>query len=858
MSLIDKLKGIQEPTEDDKIIAETDRTWKFLRESRRKREYEWYIDEQFYDNNQSLQFNTATKRAEFNNNDRNADKVTINKAFQQVRGVVNFLNAEHPSFSVRPGDDTDGSYIRAKKEKHLADYWYRHLNINAEAKLISTSGAKQGVGWAKVLFNNDATAPTAPFVMPNGDSRDFTYGEVMMTWVDTWEIYPDPMAKDKSRMRYIVQAVVRTVGEIQANEMYQNRDKVTADNILAASKLKQTQIRQNISANANSGGQPNGMDTVLVLEMYRKIYDAESKKWNIWLTTRTETGILLRHEKWNIDEFPFEYFQVEVSPTVLSSKSIIHNIREPGRALNQLVSQVQESARVMGKLNWIMPRGSNVNVITDEAGQFIEYDVTPGGAPRQAVPSALPTYIMQQIGMLGKFVEDIGGMHASFNGNAPFAQASGDLVDKLSEGDQNNLTLMRDNYDDFFVRLFKLMFKTAKVNYKVGRKFPSVVQDEFGQSRWFDIKGSEISTNDDLDASTGTQMPYSNAQKQQMYMNLWKEKAIESPDQLFKLLAVPDIDAARGDKDMDIERQLDEIRAVMNNKPIEDPIIAEDHSVHIATLDKFLRGDKYKDLSDEQKKALNDHRSKHIDFSIQLAQIQAAQQVEPIKRSVTAMMRLSSMNDTSPIERTQLLQKIGITSDAAQIQARGGLYIQDPAQAERQAQNEDIEMMAMRAVQVSFADNHQVHMETHDQVISHPNFPALPANVQKLFHDHMKDHMAAQVATQAAPGLMPNQTISMPNQPNLNAPNEVGQPAQTDAQDTSPIAQQQAALIQQEEQLQQQQAQEQQQYALSQQPHSEQPPQNAEQAIKGMAPTSPQSLVTSRPKASKTIKKKRA
>jgi len=819
MSLVDKLRGLTPPTEEDAIIAETDKIWQYLKNSRRKRELQWYIDEQYYDNVQLPMFDTHTQRAVYNNDTINADKVTINKPFQQVRGIVNFLNSEHPSAGVRPGDSSDTSYVRAKKEKHLLDYWYRHLGMNAEAKLVSTSGAKLGLGWMKVLYDTDSLAPTKPFTMPDGSERNFQYGEVMATWVDTWEIYPDPLAKDKSKMRYIVQAVVRTVGEIQSNPLYKNRDKVSADNQPAASKLKQAQIRQAISGNITAYGQPNGMDTVVVLEMFRKIFNSENNKWEVWVTTRTESGVLLRHEKWVTNEFPYEYFQVEIASTVLGSRGVIHNIREPSRALNQLMTQVQESARVMGKLNWLIPRGANVNVITDEAGQFIEYDVTPGGIPHQATPSALPSYIMQQINMLSKFIDDIGGMHASFNGSAPFAQASGDLVDKLSEGDQNSLTLMRDNYDDFFVRLFKLMLKTAKYNYKESRSFPSVNQDEFGQSRWFDIKSTDISTNDDLDVSTGSQMPYSIAQKQQMFMNLWKEKAIQDPNTLFRLLAIPEIDAANNDDDMDIERQLNEIQSVTKSNKIDDPLLAENHSVHIQTLDKFIRGDKFKLLSDKQQAMLNDHRQKHIEFTIQLAQIASAQQMEPIKRSVTAMMRLNTMNDTTPIERTQLLQRLGIQSDAAQIQMRGGLYIQDPAQAERQAQNEDIEMMNHRAVQVSFADNHQVHMETHDQIISSPEFKTLPADIQKLFNEHMKDHMNAQTATQAAPGLMPNADIAMPNQPSLNDPGmqNPGEMPSNQAQNPNPLLAQETALTQQEDAMKQQEQQQQQAFAAQHQ-----------------------------------------
>src|SRR5206468_935621 len=101
---------------------------------------------------------------------------------------------------------------------------------------------------------------------------------------------------------------------------------------------------------------------------------------------------------------------------------------------------------------------------------------------------------------------------------------------------------------------------------------------------------------------------------------------------------------------------------------------------HIETIDKFGRGDKWGKLSDEQKQWVRSHRQKHIEFSIQLAQIQASMQMEPIKRSETVMLRMNKMSDTTAIERTQLLAKFGVNSDAGEIQLRGGLFIQDPAQ----------------------------------------------------------------------------------------------------------------------------------------------------------------------------------
>ncbi len=762
------------------VVAHTGKIWEFLKESRRRREYEWFINDNFYENNQYLKYNVASRRVQAVPVEKILDRVIINKTFQQVRGIVNFLNSEHPSTSVRPGTEADDAYIRAKKEKHLADYWYDHLKMNETGKMVSLDGAKYGVGWAKVLWDKDALAPTTPFTLENGETRTNTYGEVMFERVDTFDVYPDPLAKRKSDMRYIIHATPRTIGELQSNKLYSNTDKIGSDARLAASNLKQFQLRQQISAGANFniGGGKGAMDTTIVLEVFWRYYDKYANKWKIRVTTRTENGVLLRDEDWGLDEYPFEYYQTDIAPFILDSKGVVHNIREPNRALNELVSQIHETARIMGHINWRVPRGSNIDVITDETGQFIEYDIVPGGAPEQTAAINLPSYIMEEVNMLVGFIEDIGGMHAAFNGRAPFAQASGDLVNELSKGDQNSLTIMRDNYNDFWSRAYKLMFKTAKYNLAnlgTSRNVPSTKTNELGEYDYVKIKAEDISTEDDVYVQTGTQMPYSIAEKQQMYMNLWKEKVIQDPTLLLKLLEMPDIDNVMGDSEADIERQIDEIKAIIAGKDPKDPknglepLISEDHGVHIETLDKYVKTPSFKKLKPEIQQRIMDHRQSHIDLSIQLSQIQQSMQVEPIKRSVTSMIRTTNLQELTPIERMQLFNKTaGIQSDAAQIMQRGGLYVQDPAQAEMQAENEDVEMLQSRAVNVGFADNHQVHLETHSQVAGHPMFPYLPQVVQEMITQHIKDHVNAMKAISIEPGLIPNERTPLPNPPALN------------------------------------------------------------------------------------------
>src|SRR6185437_6583217 len=103
MSVADKIRNLRkDPNDkgDEEVKNHTNKIWEYLRESRRRRSYEWFINDQFYNNNQYLKYNVASRRVQAVPVEKVLDRIVINKTFQQVRGIVNFLNAEHPNVGV--------------------------------------------------------------------------------------------------------------------------------------------------------------------------------------------------------------------------------------------------------------------------------------------------------------------------------------------------------------------------------------------------------------------------------------------------------------------------------------------------------------------------------------------------------------------------------------------------------------------------------------------------------------------------------------------------------------------------------------------------------------------------------------
>src|ERR1044072_3121119 len=140
---------------DREVLAEAQPIWKYLKTNRRRPELEWFINEQAYDNNQFLYYNTATKSLQPITNDKRRDKVRINRVKQQARSIISYLNQRKPFVQTMPGAQSDDAYLRSRKTKNLCDDWYGRLEINKKNKKISRDGVIRGLGLGEIACSND-------------------------------------------------------------------------------------------------------------------------------------------------------------------------------------------------------------------------------------------------------------------------------------------------------------------------------------------------------------------------------------------------------------------------------------------------------------------------------------------------------------------------------------------------------------------------------------------------------------------------------------------------------------------------------------------------------------------------------
>lgn len=734
-------------------------------QGRRPYELEWFINDTFWRDRSSFRYNVTNKMLEPMPAEKSVSRVNINKSKQLVRGVTSYLTREHPMINIIPGTQEADAYSNAKKEQYLYEHWYDNLQLNAIHKRVAGGGARHGIAWSKVIWDEDAVAPTKPY-MVNGEESKTVKGEVLVLPTDNYAIYADWRATSKDDMRFMNEAFPRTLGELASNKRYDQDviDSISADDKSSLSMLK-------LESLTNGGGRTPEMAnhadptqrTVIIIETYVKEFDLETQKWLINLYVTTESKLLLYHDAWPLDEFPYEYFQTDVADMLYETDGVIRDIRGLQQSLSRAASQVEETMQTMGKLNWLVPRGAGITVITDRTGQFVQYN-PQAGAPTQSHPANLPNYTDTHMSNLERWIDDIGGIHDATYGKLPTSRASGDLVQALQSGDSTSLGIYKDNFADYIAREGKLMFKTAKYHYAQtgSRTIPMKTKSGTGDYQWSTIKASDILLEDKVNVQVGTGLPYDQTERIKLGVEMKKE-GILNADQTLKLMNISALTDVMGDNQQDIDRQISENKKMMAGQEIDDPYIFEDHDTHIMVIDQLGKSDSWWGLNDSVKQAILDHRTKHMTISISLKKLMSSLNVDVIKRSESLMVRSSTTDDMSPIEKQQFFEKFGVDSDAAEIQLRGGLNIESPQEAVPQADKENGLLAKGYPAKVSLGDNHMVHIQVHNAAMAplpdgspNPLFTSLPQSTQKMFQEHVSNHQVALKATTPQPGLIPN------------------------------------------------------------------------------------------------------
>jgi len=416
---------------DKEKISYCEKLFNDAKESRQRRDFEWYMNYMFLEGHHYAYFNTVTNALERPPRRRGEVRLVVNKVRSSIRAIQNYATRFQPKWEIIPGDTDEETIVNARRAGKFLDYLYRKLHLEIMVKGVVDSALNTSVAWVELGWD---------------DKAEGGLGQVVVKMHDPFDVFIDPRAylyAGKVVGRYIVKAVKKPLEEIKYDEKYDEkaRKQVKADDELAASPMKARIIRKELGFSDSES-----IKRATVKEFFLWEDEPNEKGGNIRLVTYAGDQVL-RDEPLKNKEYPIYLCQIPQDPLKIYHRAWTTDAIPLNKALDRSISQKIMYVNQALVYRIIAEKGHGVNVIHNENGEVIE--VNKGRQYEQMRMLPLPSALDSLTSELNTYIEDILGAHDAALGRMPVGARSGKVLEALQAADANNLANIRESLESF-------------------------------------------------------------------------------------------------------------------------------------------------------------------------------------------------------------------------------------------------------------------------------------------------------------------------------------------------------------------------------------------------------------------------
>lgn len=362
--------------------------------------------------------------------------------------------------------------------------------------------------------------------------------------------------------------------------------------------------------------------------------------------------------------------------------SVVMDLISVQREYNRTRGQIIENKNRMGAIKLLAQEGSiDASKITTEPGQVILFKMGYP-APTVVPPTPLPAYIVQELDRLNMEFDDISGQHDVSKGQAPPGVTAATAISFLQEQDESMLSSSFQAIEEAFEKIAFQTLCYVKQYWTQPRMVKVAGSD--AQFSVLAFRGSDIADNTDIRIEAGSALPTSKAGKQALLMDLMSQGFIP-PEKGLELMDIGGV-----------QRLYDQLRV--------DTSQATRENMKMASVS---------DMDLEQYQMLSSPMMGNPMMGSPLGSSQGMLQ-DPTTQGLPGQPGIPDPNNMPPDMPPDLL-----------------------AQAQAQTQAPPL------LVPVNTYDNHQVHIDTHNNYRKSQEFENLSPNQKKLFEDHVNQHLTA-------------------------------------------------------------------------------------------------------------------
>lgn len=623
-------------------------------------------------------------------------RLTVNRIKPAIRREISKTMKERPIAYVIPATTDDSGIAAARAGQAIFDYHWRELDVETELWLVQFWRTITGTGFIKDWWDPKA-------------QTDDGVGSVQLEVPTPFHLYfSNPEQPRIDKQEFICQVGMKSPQDVEL--LY--GVKVPPDSIERGGGVIEAQYLMALNL------EPGNVSQVAVKEMWIKPNARYPRgAMFVWAGDKllyTSADPMTGEPRWPLYKLEYPYTKFDGVPTgrFYGDSSII-DLLPIQKEYNRTRSQIIEAKNMMSKPQFVAQRGSiDANKITSEPGLVIFY--TPGyEAPKQLDLQPLPNYVLQELDRSLLDMADISGLHEVSNGTVPQGVTAASALSFLQEQDDTMMAPVIRALEAGVERLGRHILCHVHERWDDAHAVQILGPDNTWEVKEFNKESLQGNTN--LNIQAGSAMPRSLAAKQAFIMELIKMQVI-TPDMGLRYLQMAETNQ------MYEETQLDQRQAERENMRMSDPSILQvDFAGAFARLQANMNGGGAPDETGGYGAGIPTESGQYGDQSLQPAPGQPVPPGSPMGELPGGPAIPPQPPVPMPVTTTQGSVMQGMSPMQA------GLPLPPP----------------MPVVPVNSWDNHEVHIQVHNNFRKRQEYDALPPQLKEEFERHVELHRSS-------------------------------------------------------------------------------------------------------------------
>lgn len=602
---------------------------------------QWYLNLSFYKGDQYVDF--IQGRIVQIPGPRNKVRLTINRILPVVRTEMSRMTSQEVNAEVIPATTDDDDILRAESAQSVWTSARRAGNLKdaqAEAAYwVSTCGT----GFIKTWWDKSHEEENAKGMVE--------LGKIVYTSVSPFHLLvPDLLEQDIQKQPYVLNVFTKPVDWIRSRygEILPEDYKPT---VVGSQEIIESRYL-NTKEQANDQAKP---DSSLIIEAWIKPGTVKWAPKGALITIVDQIVIQASIEgiPYEHGEYPF-HKEISIPTGSFYGMSSVEPLIPAQIEYNANRSQQATARRLMANPGLFYTEGSiDPNKYTNATGQMV--GVKPGAPMPTPTPvPQMPSFVVNEIELIHRDIEDISGQHQVSKGNTPAGVSAGTALQFLAEQDNSYMSTTFDSIEravegiaKHTIALFVQYCDSPRLIKYVGREGSLAVNYLSGA----DVKGAT-----DIRVEGGSSLPESKAARVALFTD-WISRGILPPQDGLELMNLPSMksywDIAKVDEnqakrenlrireldeteltqlmaEMDAQKeQITQRLAMWGIDPTNNPIAAQElelfnepvipvndfdnHEVHIEIHTRFMKGQEYESMPQVYKDQYERHVQMHED-----------------------------------------------------------------------------------------------------------------------------------------------------------------------------------------------------------------------------------------------------